>query len=52
MINKEWKVDVKVDEEIIEVVVVWIVNKGLGLFELSLFKFDLEDVFLKFIYGN
>lgn len=50
--QKEWKVDVRGDDGIIEAVSSRVVQKGLGLIELSPTKKDLEDVFLKLTYGQ
>lgn len=49
--SREWKIDFKGDDEIIEKLSYKIVNNGLGLLELSQTKVDLEDVFLKLTYG-
>ncbi len=50
--NKEWRVDLRGDDSIIEAVSSRVVQKGLGLLELSPSKKDLEDVFLKLTYGQ
>lgn len=49
--KKEWRIDFKGDDATIEKVSSLIVNKGLGLIELTPSKVDLEDVFLKLTYG-
>ncbi len=49
--KKEWRIDYKGDDEIIERVSSKIVTNGLGLIELTPSKVDLEDVFLKLTYG-
>lgn len=50
--NKEWKIDIQGEEEVIEAVSARLVSEGLGLLELSPTKVDLEDVFLKLTYGQ
>lgn len=50
--KREWKLDVQGGEEMIDALASRIVNKGLGLIELSPTKVDLEDVFLKLTYGE
>lgn len=50
--NKEWKIDLQGSDETVDAISARIVNKGLGLIELSPTKVDLEDVFLKLTYGE
>lgn len=50
--RKEWRIDVQGGEEAVDAVSTALVNKGLGLLELSPSKLDLEDVFLKLTYGQ
>lgn len=49
--QKEWKVEVRGDDATIEAVSSRVVQRGLGLIELSPTKKDLEDIFLKLTYG-
>ncbi|WP_374078466.1 ABC transporter ATP-binding protein [Bdellovibrio bacteriovorus] len=50
--HKEWNIDLTGGEEIVENISALLVNKGLGLVELTPAKRDLEDVFLKLTYGQ
>lgn len=50
--HKEWNIDLTGGEEIVENISSLLVNKGLGLVELTPAKRDLEDVFLKLTYGQ
>lgn len=50
--DREWKVNVRGNDDIVDAISSRIVSKGLGLLELSPTKLDLEDVFLKLTYGN
>lgn len=48
---REWKVNVRGSDDIIDSVSARIVGQGMGLLELSPSRVDLEDVFLKLTYG-
>ncbi|MEK6773644.1 MAG: ATP-binding cassette domain-containing protein [Bdellovibrionota bacterium] len=51
--HREWKVDLGgQQDETIEAISSRLVEKGLGLLELSPTRMDLEDVFLKLTYGK
>ncbi|MGZ3826586.1 MAG: ABC transporter ATP-binding protein, partial [Bdellovibrio sp.] len=50
--QKEWNIDLKGGEEVVENISSLLVTKGYGLVELSPSKVDLEDVFLKLTYGK
>lgn len=50
--SREWKVDLRGDDSIIDAVSARVVQKGFGLLELTPSKKDLEDVFLKLTYGQ
>ncbi len=51
--HREWKVDLgSQQDETIEAISSRLVEKGLGLLELSPTRMDLEDVFLKLTYGK
>ncbi|QDK36961.1 ABC transporter ATP-binding protein [Bdellovibrio sp. NC01] len=50
--HKEWRIDVQGGEESVDAVSSCLVQKGLGLLELTPTKLDLEDVFLKLTYGQ
>lgn len=50
--HKEWNIDLKGGEEVVDSISSLIVAKGYGLVELSPSKVDLEDVFLKLTYGK
>ncbi len=50
--HREWKVDLRGQDETIDAISARIVSQGLGLLELSPTKVDLEDVFLKLTYGK
>lgn len=50
--HKEWEIDVRGDDAIVDAVSSRIVTGGFGLLELSPSKVDLEDVFLKLTYGK
>jgi ABC-2 type transport system ATP-binding protein len=50
--RKEWRIDVRGGEDAIDAISSRLVQKGLGLLELSPSKLDLEDVFLKLTYGH
>lgn len=50
--QKEWNIDLKGGEEVVENISSLLVNRGYGLVELSPSKVDLEDVFLKLTYGK
>lgn len=50
--HKEWNIDVKGGEDVVESISSLLVTKGYGLVELSPSKVDLEDVFLKLTYGK
>ncbi|MEK2644592.1 ABC transporter ATP-binding protein [Bdellovibrio sp. BCCA] len=50
--HKEWSIDLSGGEEVVENISSLLVNKGLGLVELTPAKRDLEDVFLKLTYGQ
>lgn len=50
--HKEWKIDVRGEDAIVDAVSSRIVSSGLGLLEFSPTKVDLEDVFLKLTYGR
>lgn len=50
--HKEWRIDVQGGDDIVEAISSCLVNKGLGLIELTPSKLDLEDVFLKLTYGQ
>ncbi|KYG64469.1 MFS transporter [Bdellovibrio bacteriovorus] len=50
--QREWNIDVKGGEDVVEAISSRLVTKGYGLLELSPSKVDLEDVFLKLTYGK
>lgn len=50
--NKEWNIDLRGGEEVVDSISSTIVAQGYGLVELSPSKVDLEDVFLKLTYGK
>lgn len=50
--HREWKIDLRGQDETIEAISSRIVGQGLGLLELSPTRVDLEDVFLKLTYGQ
>lgn len=50
--HKEWRLNIKSSEEVLDAISARIVNKGLGLIELTPQKADLEDVFLRLTYGQ
>ncbi|KHD87460.1 MAG: MFS transporter [Bdellovibrio sp. ArHS] len=50
--QKEWNIDVKGGEDVVEAISSRLVTNGYGLLELSPSKVDLEDVFLKLTYGK
>jgi ABC-2 type transport system ATP-binding protein len=50
--QKEWKININGDDEIIDLISARVVQKGLGLLELTPTKKDLEDIFLKLTYGQ
>lgn len=50
--DKEWKLDLTSSDEVVDLVSRHIVQRGWGLLEFSPLKVDLEDVFLKFTYGE
>lgn len=50
--HREWKIDLRGQDETIDAISSRIVGQGLGLLELSPTKLDLEDVFLKLTYGK
>lgn len=47
---REWDLDLKGDESLVEMISAEVVKSGYGLVELAPAKRDLEDVFLKFTY--
>lgn len=47
---REWVLDLKGDEELVDQISSEIVKSGMGLIELTPVRRDLEDVFLKFTY--
>lgn len=49
---RDWQVQFRGDEAVIEAISSRVVSEGLGLLELSPQKMDLEDVFLKLTYGS
>lgn len=50
--RREWEVNIRGDEAIVDAISSRVVTEGLGLLELSPHKMDLEDVFLKLTYGS
>jgi ABC-2 type transport system ATP-binding protein len=50
--GREWRIDIKGTDEIMDAVSSRIVSKGFGLLEFSPTKVELEDVFLKLTYGQ
>lgn len=50
--HRDWEVQVRGDETVVEAISSRVVNEGLGLLEFSPQKMDLEDVFLKLTYGS
>lgn len=50
--HRDWVVQVRGDETVVEAISSRVVNEGLGLLEFSPQKMDLEDVFLKLTYGS
>lgn len=50
--HRDWEVQFRGGEAIVEAISSRVVNEGLGLLELSPQKLDLEDVFLKLTYGS
>lgn len=48
----QWMVDTNEDEEIVEQIASYVIQKGYGLQEISSAKADLEDIFLKLTYGQ
>ncbi|MEN0057549.1 MAG: ATP-binding cassette domain-containing protein [Bdellovibrio sp.] len=50
--SREWQIDVRGGEEVVEAISWRLVTKGYGLLEMSPSKVDLEDVFLKLTYGK
>lgn len=49
---REWRIDVRGNDETVDAVSSRLVGKGYGLLEFSPTKVDLEDVFLKLTYGQ
>jgi len=50
--TRDWEVNIRGDESIVDAISSRVVGEGLGLLELSPHKMDLEDVFLKLTYGS
>jgi ABC-2 type transport system ATP-binding protein len=50
--QKEWKINVKGNEETVDAISSRLVTKGLGLIEFTPKRADLEDVFLRLTYGQ
>ena len=50
--GKNWEVNFRGEDEVVDAISSRIVKEGLGLLELSPQKMDLEDVFLKLTYGS
>lgn len=50
--HREWKIDLRGQDDTIEAISSRLVSQGLGLLELSPTRMDLEDVFLKLTYGQ
>lgn len=49
--RRDWEVNFRGDDAVVDAISARVVNEGLGLLELSPHKVDLEDVFLKLTYG-
>lgn len=49
--RRDWEVNFRGDDSVVDAISARVVNEGLGLLELSPHKVDLEDVFLKLTYG-
>ncbi len=50
--RRDWEVNIRGDEAVVDAISTRVVTEGLGLLELSFHKIDLEDVFLKLTYGS
>ncbi|MBX2988930.1 MAG: ATP-binding cassette domain-containing protein [Bdellovibrionaceae bacterium] len=50
--NREWRVNLRGNEDTVDAVSSRLVSQGYGLLEFSPSKVDLEDVFLKLTYGQ
>lgn len=50
--QREWRIDVRSDDEILAQISSRVVERRWGLLEMSPTKMDLEDVFLKLTYGQ
>ncbi|HEY8270149.1 MAG TPA: ABC transporter ATP-binding protein, partial [Pseudobdellovibrionaceae bacterium] len=50
--RRDWEVNIRGDESVVDAISSRVVTEGLGLLELSPRKIDLEDVFLKLTYGS
>lgn len=49
--RRDWEVNFRGDEAVVDAISARVVNQGLGLLELRPHRVDLEDVFLKLTYG-
>lgn len=49
--RRDWEVNFRGDDAVVDAISARVVSEGLGLLELSPHKVDLEDVFLKLTYG-
>ncbi|MBS1971078.1 MAG: ATP-binding cassette domain-containing protein [Bdellovibrionales bacterium] len=49
--RRDWEVNFRGDDAVVDAISARVVKEGLGLLELSPHKVDLEDVFLKLTYG-
>ena len=50
--NGEWQLVTQANEDIIDTIARFVIEKNLGLLEISSAKADLEDIFLKLTYGD
>lgn len=50
--TRDWELNIRGGDPIVDAISARVVSEGLGLLELSPQKLDLEDVFLKLTYGS
>lgn len=50
--SKDWELNIRGADEVVDAISSRVVSEGLGLLELSPRKADLEDIFLKLTYGS